>query len=356
MTNFETLFNKRVRPIEESLQKIMVGQRHVIRRITMSLYAVGQRDFHANDGSRFLGTGHILCEGPTGTGKSIVCKALSILLGGNNKRVSGVPDSVPSDVLGSEIILLTGDTKTVKGPLFCNVMLADEINRFSPKAQNAFIEALAEGSITIGNETYRLEQPFFCLATQNPTEQKGTSRLQEALSDRFMFKVVMQETSEEEKMEITRRTHKFDLTSLRQVVTSQDVYEAREYFFDNTYVSDDIRSYCARILTAINHPAKFGLYKEERGLLMNDPIFKQKPPVNDRAMLHLEGAAMMEAVMNQRDFVIPADVAAVCPDVLRVRLLLNESSAHTLMEVYSKSETELIDYFIDEALCVTTND
>ena len=348
--NVKELVETRVRPIQNTLEKIMVGQRHVIRRIVMAIFAVGQRDFHA-DGTRFLGTGHVLCEGGVGTGKTCLCKALSLLLSGNNKRVSGMPDALASDITGCEIILLTGDTKTVQGPLFCNVMLADEINRFPPKAQNAFIEALAEGSVTISNETYRLKQPFFCLATQNPTEQKGTSRLQEALSDRFMFKLIMKETTEEEKIEIARKTHHFDLTNLKQVVSTEDVYEAREFFFDHTYISDEVRKYCARLLHAINHPDEFGLYIRERELLMGDPIFKQRPPVNDRAMLHLEGAAMMEAVMNSRDYVIPADVAAVAADVLRARLILAESSLHLLMEIHQgKTETEMVNFFIEEAV------
>lgn len=348
--NVMDLLAKRVRPIQETLERIMVGQRHVIRRVTMAIFAVGQRDFHA-DGTRFLGTGHVLCEGGVGTGKTVLCKALSRIMAGSNKRVSGMPDALASDITGCEIILLTGDTKTVQGPLFCNVMLADEINRFPPKAQNAFIEALAEGSVTIANETFRLNQPFFCLATQNPTEQKGTSRLQEALSDRFMFKLVMKETTEQEKIEIARKTHHFDLTNLNQVIDTDSVYEAREFFFDNTYISDDVRAYCARLLQAINHPDRFDLYVRERQLLMGDPIFKQKPPVNDRAMLHLEGAAMMEAVMNARDYVIPADVAAVAADVLRARLILAESSLHLLLEMHpGKTETEMVDHFIHEAL------
>lgn len=344
------LVRNRVLPIKEALEKIMVGQRHVIRRVTMALFAVGQRDFYP-DGSRFLGTGHVLCEGPTGCGKTVLCKALSHLLSGNNKRVSGMPDSLASDITGCEIILLTGNTKLVQGPLFCNVMLADEINRFPPKAQNAFIEALAEGSVTIANETFKLQQPFFCLATQNPTEQKGTSRLQEALSDRFMFKLIMKETTEEEKIDIAKRTHDFDLSSFKQVISTDDVYEARKIFFDKTYVDDRVRRYCARILHAINHPEQFDLFTKERQLLMGDPIFKQNPAVNDRAMLHLEGASMMEAVMNSRDYVIPADVAAVAADVLRVRLLIAESSLHLLMELHpAKTETQMIDYLIDEVL------
>lgn len=340
----------RVKSIQNALEQIMVGQKQVIRRITSAIFAVGQRDFHA-DSSRFLGTGHVLCEGPTGTGKSSLCKALTILLGGNNKRVSGMPDALASDVTGCEMILLTGDTKTVHGPIFCNVLLADEINRFPPKAQNAFIEALAEGTVSIGDQTYKLKQPFFCLATQNPTEQKGTSRLQEALSDRFMFKLVMKETTNQEKVEIAARTHNFNFSHLKQLLTTEEVYEAREYFFDNTYVNKDIRYYCARLLEAFNHPEKYGIFTKAREVLSNEPIFKQKPALNDRAMLHLEGAAMMEAVMNYRDYVIPTDVTDVLHDVLRARLMFSESSLQVLRDLYHVySETELIDTFITEVI------
>jgi len=353
MNKFQELIDKRVLPLQEALEKVIVGQRQVIRRVVMALFAVGQRDFFTKDGSRFLGTGHVLCEGSVGTGKTVLCKTLSRLLAGNNKRVSGLPDALASDITGCEIILLDGSVKTVQGPLFCNIMLADEINRFPPKAQNAFIEALAEGCVTIGNETFRLQQPFFCLATQNPTEQKGTSRMQEALSDRFMFKVIMKETTEEEKCRIAEVTHHFDLTNIQQIITTDEVYEAREHFFDNTFVSEPIRHYCARLIYSLNHPREFDLFNEEFEVLGDDPVFKQKPALNDRAMLHLEGAAMMEAVMNRRDYVLPSDVKAVAKDVFRCRLMVLESSLHLLLDSYPKkysSETELVDSLIGDAL------
>ena len=349
---FSKILDDYIFRLRDTIESVIVGQQQVINRVVMALFAVGQRDFYS-DGTRFLGTGHVLCEGPTGTGKSVLCKLLSRLLAGNNKRVSGLPDALASDITGCEIILLTGDTKTVQGPLFCNIMLADEINRFPPKAQNAFIEALAEGSVTIGNETYRLEQPFFCLATQNPTEQKGTSRIQEALADRFMFKLVMRETTEEEKIKIAKRTHDFDVSSLKQVVSNEIVREARQTLFDNTFVSDQTRRYCARLIHAVNHPEDFGLFEDELSVVGTDPLFKQKPPLNDRSMLHLEGAAMMEAVMNQRDYVTPYDVVAVAPDVFRVRLLVFDSSLHMLLSAFPKkyqTETQLVDNLVNRAL------
>lgn len=349
---FSNLLNQYVFPLRDAIESVIVGQRHVINRVVMALFAVGQRDFYS-DGSRFLGTGHVLCEGGVGTGKTVLCKLLSRLLAGNNKRVSGLPDALASDITGCEIILLTGDVKTVQGPLFCNVMLADEINRFPPKCQNAFIEALAEGSVTIGNITYKLEQPFFCLATQNPTEQKGTSRIQEALADRFMFKLVMKETTEAEKIEIARRTHNFDLSSIKQIITNKLVCEARETLFDGTFVSDMVRKYCARMIHALNHPKEFGLFKDELSVVGTDPIFKQKPALNDRAMLHLEGAAMMEAIMQNRDYVTPYDVIAVAADVFRVRLIVFDSSLHLLLSSFPEkyqSETQLVDNLINQVL------
>ena len=349
---YHNYLNTHVYPLRDALQKIMVGQKSVIHRVVMSLFAVGQRDFYP-DGTRFLGTGHVLCEGGVGTGKTVLCKALSLLLASNNKRVSGMPDALPSDITGCEIILLTGDLKKIEGPLFCNIMLADEINRFPPKAQNAFIEALAEGSVTIGNETYRLNQPFFCLATQNPTEQKGTSKMQEALSDRFMFKLIMEETTEAEKVAIAKKTHNFNLDNLNKIIDSDDVYEAREYFFDNTYVHDKVRHYCARILTAINHPDEYNLFSEEREYLSGENLFKQSPALNDRAMSHLEGAAMMEAAVAGRDFVLPIDVYRIASDVLRARLLISEASLYLLLDTFPekyKSETNLIDFLIKETI------
>jgi MoxR-like ATPase len=289
----------------------------------------------------------------TVTHNTVLCKLLARLLAGNNKRVSGMPDALASDITGCEIILLTGNTKTVQGPLFCNVLLADEINRFPPKAQNAFIEALAEGSVTIANETYKLAQPFFCLATQNPTEQKGTSRIQEALADRFMFKLVMRETTEDEKIEIAKRTHNFDLSGMKSIVNNVLVCESREQLFDKVYVSDETRRYCARLIHSINHPEDLGMFKDEREVIGTDPLFKQKPAMNDRSMLHLEGAAMMEAIMQQRDYVTPYDVVAVAADVFRVRLIVADSALHLLLSSLPgkyQSETQLVDNLINQAL------
>ena len=351
----EDFLSNRILPIRNELQKVMVGQKNVIKRVVQALFAVGQRDLNITERTRFLGTGHVLVDGPVGTGKTVLCKYLSIIISGDSKRVSGVPDNLTSDITGCEIILLTGKTQTVHGPIFCNVFLADEINRNSPKAQNAFIEALAEGTVTVGNQTYKLNQPFFCMATQNPTESQGANNIQEALRDRFMFKLIMGETMEEEKVEILQKTRSLDIKDLKPLITSEEINETRVFFFDNTYVSEAAAKVCAKLMTAINHPEKFGLFEKERKLVRQNHgrLFKQNPAVNDRASLHLEGAAMMEAAMNRRAYVLPKDVYNVAADVFRVRLMLEGSTLANLLDEFGdeyQTETEVVDYLLEELL------
>lgn len=351
----EYYFTRTALLVEQQLAKIMVGQKKVIRRVVQGSMAVGQRDFDAQSREKFLGAGHVVCEGAVGTGKTVLCKSLACLIAGENNRVSGMPDALPSDVTGCEIILLTGESKVVKGPVFCNVLLADEINRFSPKAQTAFIEPLAEGTVSIGDQTYQLPTPFLCLATQNPTEQKGTSRMQEALADRFMFKVILDETTRAEKVAIAQRTRNFKPDLVKPIVSKDLINEARKFFFDtdNFYVSEAASHCYVGIIQAINHPEKIGLFARELELLGKERLFKQKIAVNDRGVLHLEGAAIIEAVWNRRAYVLPKDVYEVAPDVLRARLMIDDASLYLLLSDENtpyKTETELIDHLIKELL------
>ena len=354
----EYYLSRVILPIENKLKEIMVGQDEIVKRVVQGLFAVGQRDLNAQTGENFWGSGHTLFEGAIGTGKTLLCKLLSKLLAGKNNRVSGIPDALPSDIVGSEIILLTGDSKTVKGPIFCNVILVDEINRFSPKAQTAFIEALAEGTVTLGEETYQLDQPFFLVATMNPIEEVGTYRMQGALRDRFMFKLATRETTPAEKAAIAQRTRKISYKEINPIVNSHVVKEARHFFFDmdNFYVSPAISECCAKLIHAINHPVEYHLFEEEMKLLDGENIFKQKIAMNDRAVLHLEGAAIMEAAWHRRGYVLPADVCNVAADVLRARMMIDEANLHILTERHSsyKTETELCDYLIKELLAKVT--
>lgn len=354
----EYYLSRVILPIENKLKEIMVGQDYIVRRVVQGLFAVGQRDLNAQTGENFWGSGHTLFEGAIGTGKTLLCKLISIFLAGDNNRVSGMPDALPSDITGCEIILLTGDSKTVRGPIFCNIILVDEINRFPPKAQTAFIEALAEGTVTIGEKTYQLDQPFFCLATQNPIEEVGTYRMQGALRDRFMFKLSTRETTIAEKVAIAQRTRQISYKKIEPIVNSLLVKEARYFFFDkeNFYVAPAISECCAKLIYAINHPLEYHLFEKEMKLLDTENIFKQKPAMNDRAVLHLEGAAMIEAAWHHRSYVLPSDVYNVAADVLRARIMINESHLHILTEsnLQYKTETDLCDYLIKELLSKVT--
>jgi MoxR-like ATPase len=294
-----------------------------------------------------------LLEGSTGTGKTVLVKAVSSILAGTNKRISGIPDAQPGDLVGSEMYLLDSTKHVVHGAAYqANILLADEVNRFSPKAQSAFLEMLAEQQVTIGDNTYKLKNPFICIATLNPSEQhKGTSKLSEALSDRFVYKVLMKPTTADEKVEVAKRTHHFNFDELKQVMTLDDVNEAREYFFDHVYVDDKIRYYCARILNAINNPAESGLFVAERKVLENIQIFKQHPAANDRVMIHLESGGMAHAMLNGRDYVVPFDIASVATRILRGRLLLNPAAIPSLLDVSPHLQTE--SHVIDDLIAKT---
>lgn len=351
---FEELLKTRVYPLQDALKNIIVAQSEAVDTVVMGLFGVGQRDFYVETKTQILGCSHVLLCGSTGSGKTALVKAVSAILGGTNKRVSGIPDAQASDISGSELFLLDSSRVTQHGPAFyANILLADEINRFSPRAQNAFIEMLAEQQITIGQETYKLKNPFFCVATMNPSENsRGISQISEALSDRFVYKVLMRATSNEEKVAVAKKTHIFNPNDFKQILSLDDVNEAREYFFNNIYVDDKVRHYCANLLNIFNYPKEFNLFKEEQEVC-GRRIFKQEYPANDRCMLHLENAGMIYAVIQRRDYVTPHDISNVALRVLRGRLLINPSSVPALIELYNGkliSESDIVDYLVSKAV------
>lgn len=350
---FEEYLKRVIYPVKIAMQDVIVGQYDAVDSVLLGLISVSQRDI-SSTGERHLGCGHCLLEGATGKGKTIIAKVLSALLAGTNRRISGLPDIQPSDITGGEIFLLDSSRQVIHGPIKnANLIIIDEINRFSPKCQAAFIEMLAEGSITIGDITYHLKSPFMAIGTLNPSENsRGMSKIAEALADRMLFKVLMADTSISDKVEVAKRTHKFDIHSLKQITTLDEINDARIYFFDNTYVDDKIRFYIARLLDAINESEKNGLYEQERAMLEHTPIFRQSPPANERCMIHLESAAMANAAFSARDFVVPRDVIAVAHRVLRGRLLLNPSAIPTLFDINPGMHTEshIIDNLITQAL------
>ena len=221
-----------VDPILTALRNFIVSQTESIDKTILALLSVGQCDINPVTSEPFFGCGHILLVGPTGTGKTILCKMLAALVGGKQSRVQGTPDLLASDITGFELLSLHPGEEALKfrqGPVFANILLVDEINRIPPKAAAGLLQAMAEGIVTYADNTYVLEEPFLCLGTQNPSEQSGTFELNEALSDRFMFCVLMEETTIEQRLEIAHRTEEMHLLDLKPVTDLKTIndYELR---------------------------------------------------------------------------------------------------------------------------------
>lgn len=344
-------------PIIEKLHEFIVGQHDPITRVVLSLLAVGQCGINPVTKKSSLGSGHILFIGPTGTGKTELCKLLAVLVGGQHKRLACVPDLLPSDVTGYEMLSIHASETHVfrPGPVFANILLADEVNRMSPKAASGLLQAMAEGIVTYSNTTHILPQPFLCLATMNPSEQAGTFQMNEALSDRFMFTEWMTDSTISERVTVARRVEKALSYDHRPVTDLETIVRAREYIHTHISVSEEILLYCGRLLNAINHPRDYGLFKDELRSLAGSSLFRQDPPLSNRAMIFLQGAAKAQAAIRYRDYVTFDDVRAILPAVLRSRLsLITDSASYTLVgqegDTPYRSRQELITHLIDQAL------
>jgi len=326
-----------VDPVLKALHGFIVGQVDSIDKTILALLAVGQCDINPiTNNEPFFGCGHNLLIGPTGTGKTILCKMLAALVGGKQNRIQGSPDLLPSDITGFEMLSLRPGEDTLqfrKGPVFTNILLADEINRIPPKAAAGLLQAMAEGIVTHADETYILEEPFLCLGTMNPSEQSGTFELNEALSDRFMFCVLMEETTEEQRVQVAHRTEEMDKLNLKPVTDLETINHLRHFVFKNVYISDEVLMYCARVIQAVNHPKELDLFKKERGACGRGQLFRQTPPLNDRTTIFLRGAAKAQAALNYRDYVTIKDVRYILPSVLRSRLsLITEGALLSLVD------------------------
>jgi MoxR-like ATPase len=258
-----------------------------------------------------LCNGHILLEGVPGVAKTTMIKVVSKVLGLKFNRIQFTPDLLPADLIGTLIYNpKTMDFETKKGPIFANLILADEINRAPAKVQAALLEAMQEQQVTIGSTTYVLERPFLVFATQNPIEQEGTYRLPEAQVDRFMFKLIVHYPNKLEEKELMKRS--FDLSSLMQVLTAQEIFTAQQ-LVNAVFVDEKIHDYIVNIVFATRQPEQYKLHDIKPYILYG---------VSPRATLALFHAAKAHAFLRKRHFVTPDDVKAVCPAVLRHRLLL----------------------------------
>lgn len=282
--------------IHAEIGKVIVGQHHMVGRLLIGL----------------LSNGHILLEGVPGLAKTLSIKSLASTINAHFSRIQFTPDLLPADVVGTMIYNQQKNEFVVrKGPIFANFILADEINRAPAKVQSALLEAMQERQVTIGNNSYRLEEPFLVLATQNPIEQEGTYPLPEAQVDRFMLKVIIDYPSKTEEQAIIRQ----NVLGLQQpqinaVVSSQEIIAARQLVRE-VYMDEKVEQYIIDIVFASRYPDQYNLSKIK-------PLisFGGSP----RASINLALAAKTYAYLNKRGYVIPEDVRSICKDVLRHRI------------------------------------
>lgn len=283
-----------------------------------------------------LSDGHILLEGVPGLAKTLAIKTLAQLIDAKYNRIQFTPDLLPADVIGTMIYSQRNEEFLVKhGPVFANFVLADEINRAPAKVQSALLEAMQERNVTIGEQTYRLPNPFLVMATQNPIEQEGTYPLPEAQVDRFMLKVVISYPTKEEEAQIIQRNIFEPITTDGAVVSTDEILEARKVV-QEVYIDEKIGKYIVDIVFATRFPEQYGM----SGL--KDMIDFGASP---RASINLALAARAYAFIKRRGYVIPEDIRAVCHDVLRHRIGLtyeaeanNLTSEEIISEILNKVE------------------
>ena len=296
-----------VNRINDELSKVIVGQHGMIERLLIGL----------------LSNGHVLLEGVPGLAKTLAIKSLAQAVHADFSRIQFTPDLLPADVVGTMIYnQAKNDFFVRKGPIFSNFILADEINRAPAKVQSALLEAMQERQVTIGDSTYKLEEPFLVLATQNPIEQEGTYPLPEAQVDRFMLKVVIEYPSKsEEQLIIRQNTLGLTTPMINPVVSKSEILTAKE-LVRKVYMDEKVENYILDIVFATRFPDKYNLPKLK-------PLigFGGSP----RASINLALAAKAYAFLNKRGYVIPEDVRSICKDVLRHRIgLTYEAEAENI--------------------------
>jgi MoxR-like ATPase len=306
-----------VQDLFSQMDKVIVGQRYMLERLLIAI----------------LADGHILLEGVPGLAKTLSVTVLSQAISCDFKRIQFTPDLLPADLIGTEIYRQSdGDFYTRKGPVFANIILADEINRAPAKVQSALLEAMQERQVTIGQNTFDIPRPFLVMATQNPIEQEGTYPLPEAQLDRFMMKLKIDYPDKVQERQILDRMASvrkdFDI---QPVVTPEQILDVRSVV-DAIYIDDKIKDYIVDIVCATREPEKYGL---ELGDFIN---FGASP----RATIYLAVAAKAHAFMQKRGYVTPQDVKSIGMDVLRHRVILSYEA-----EAEDKTSEDIIQTIFD---------
>ena len=306
--------------INMEMNKVIVGQKHLVEGLLIGM----------------LSNGHILLEGVPGLAKTLAINTLATTIDAKFSRIQFTPDLLPADVIGTMVYSQAKEQFQVKkGPVFANFVLADEINRAPAKVQSALLEAMQERQVTIGEETYKLDDPFLVLATQNPIEQEGTYPLPEAQVDRFMLKVIIGYPKKEEERLIIRQNISGERAKVQPVLKAEEIIETRN-IVRKVYIDEKIERYIVDIVFATRFPQDYGL-----GDIKDMISFGASP----RASINLALAARSYAFLKQRGYVIPEDVRAVCHDVMRHRIGLsyeaeanNVTSEEVISEILNKVE------------------
>lgn len=311
---YQTVFVDRLR---EEVGRVIVGQQYMLDRLLIGL----------------LSNGHVLLEGVPGLAKTLSIKSLSQAIHAKFSRIQFTPDLLPADVIGTMIYQQQRNEFVVKkGPIFANFILADEINRAPAKVQSALLEAMQERQVTIGDTTYKLDEPFLVLATQNPLEQEGTYPLPEAQVDRFIMKVIVGYPSKaEEQLIIRQNTQGARMAEVNQVVSIQEITQAKE-LTRSIYMDEKVENYILDIVFATRFPEKYNLQKLK-------PLISYGG--SPRASINLALAAKANAFLNKRGYVIPEDIRTISKDVLRHRIGLTYEA---------EAENVNVENIIDEIL------
>ena len=306
-----------VRALFAEMDKVIIGQRYMLERMLIGL----------------LANGHILLEGVPGLAKTMAVTTLSRAINADFKRIQFTPDLLPADLIGTQIYRQAdGEFQTRKGPIFANIILADEINRAPAKVQSALLEAMQEKQVTIGDETFDVPSPFLVLATQNPIEQEGTYPLPEAQLDRFMLKLKIDYPDKIEERKILDRMAGTDVRfDIQPVIQPEDITQVRNVV-DEIYIDEKIKDYIVDIVSATREPDKYGMD------MANFINYGASP----RATIYLALAAKAHAFVQQRGYVTPQDVKSIGPDILRHRVIVSYEA-----EAEDKTSEDIIKTIFD---------
>jgi len=292
--------------LNRELDKVIIGQKQMVERLLIGL----------------LSNGHILLEGVPGLAKTLAIKSLAQTIDAQFSRIQFTPDLLPADLIGTVIYNQKKEEFSVKkGPIFSNFILADEINRAPAKVQSALLEAMQERQVTIGEQTFKLPEPFLVLATQNPVEQEGTYPLPEAQVDRFMLKVVLDYPKKEEEQQIIRMNIAQEFPKVGKIINAAEITNARQ-LVKEVYMDEKIEKYIVDIVFATRNPEDYKLEKFRQLIQFG---------CSPRASINLAMASKAYAFIKRRGYVIPEDVRAICADVMRHRIgLTYEAEAESV--------------------------